>query len=132
MARLVERVFDPAQPLVVRRFFAYAGRHWNAGDLFPWTQLAVDMRRVRQLFEAGKLMHPNTEYAQPASASPIPARFKDEDAPHVTAALESDELDGMNMRELRAIAEAEGAAIRLRREDQRQAIRDGRRVRSAA
>jgi hypothetical protein len=154
MARLVERVFDPSKPLFVRRFFAGAGRHWNPGDEFPWRRLAIDARRVRLLFDSGKLMHAAT--AEPAFAplievgavgavlTPAPSiaqETEDEDIHHiaVTAAPadeqpaapeqvtgETDGLDDLKMKDLRAIAAAEGAPVRLRRNEQIDAIRENR------
>jgi len=154
MARLIERTFQPNEPTVVRRFFVAAGRHFNPGDVFDWRRLAVAQRRVKQLFDNGKLMHPETAAeavvepvievgAVGAILTPEPSieqEMQDEDIAHVAATAEDDEpgpadlveagddgLDALNMRELRAIAEAEGAPTRLRREDQRQAIREHRR-----
>lgn len=151
MARIVERVFDPNRPLIVRRFFAGAGRHWNPGDEFPWRRLAVDLRRVRLLFEAGKLMHPDEslsktpdlvglQAADQSAYTQIPSiaqEIQDEDIHHaaVTAGEQpapveqaTDELDDLGMKELRAIAEAEGAPTRVSREAQREAIRENRRA----
>ena len=140
MARLIERVFDPAKPLIVRRFFAGAGRHWNPGDHFPWRQLAVNARRVRLMFEAGKLMHPEAsedaliEVGAVGAITPAPSiaqGMQDEDIHHVAVAPVTDELDDLGMKELRAIAEAEGAPTRVSRADQRQAIREHRRASAA-
>lgn len=58
MARLIKRDFDPKQPLVARRYFVAAGHHFPIGAPFPWKRLMIDLRRVRLLFEAGKVMHP--------------------------------------------------------------------------
>jgi hypothetical protein len=139
MARLIERVFDPAKPLIVRRFFAGAGRHWNPGDEFPWRQMAVDQRRVRLMFEAGKLTHPETfstfvqapvEVVAPVltPAPSIAQEVQDEDIHRVAvSASDPDGLDDLNMVELRAIAAAEDAPTRVSREAQREAIRENRR-----
>jgi len=149
MSRLIERIFDPSRPLVVRRFFAAAGRHFNPGDPFDWRRYAVDQRRVRLMFEAGKLMHPEPTFAEHARLSqpvievaavgailsPAPSieqEMQDEDiaatsTPLDDAVLIDDGLDALNMRELRDIAAAEGAPTRLRRADQREAIREHRR-----
>ncbi len=67
MPRLIERTFNPSVPVVVRRMFVAAGRHWNPGDVFDWPRLAIAQRRVRQLFDNGKLMHPEV------AASPLPS-----------------------------------------------------------
>jgi hypothetical protein len=148
MARLIERVFDPSKPLYVRRFFAGAGRHWNPGDEFPWRRLAMDARRVRLLFEAGKLTHDGASFSAEADwtgmqsadqaayvePAPVSVEMQDEDIHHaaVTApASEPDGLDDLNMVELRAIAAAEGAPTRVSRSDQREAIREHRRASAA-
>lgn len=143
MARLISREFNPTTPVHVRRFFVAAGRHWNPGDLFDWPRLSVAQRRVKQLFDAGKLMHANdggeiagpgdtalmgekpseqTRIAEPASTLPPTAA-----ATAASAATPQDELDDLNMKELRVIAEREGAPSRVSRESQRDAIRETRR-----
>jgi hypothetical protein len=153
MARHIERVFDPRQPLVTRRFFVAAGRHYNPGDPFEWRRLSVDQRRVKLLFDAGKIMHPVTE------GSPIELEVQDEDIHHIavtaasadeqpaapeqvssepaetaeTAASDElqDDLTDLTMKELRAIADAEGAPFRVSRDAQREAIREHRHARDA-
>jgi hypothetical protein len=148
MALLPERVFDPTRPVVARRFFVAAGRHFNPGDVFDWKRSSVDQRRVRLLFDAGKIMHPEptlTASAKPAAtpkpepvATPISIEMQDEDVHHiaVTAAaadeqpapsLEDDGLEDLGMKELREIAMAENAPFRVSREAQREAIRENRR-----
>jgi len=144
MARLIERVFDARKPLVVRRFFVAAGRHYNPGDAFDWRRMAVDQRRVKLMFDAGKLMHPND-----ASVGEIALEMQDEDVHHiaVTAAATdeqpaatiqdapadepTDDLTDLTMKELRVIADTEGAPFRVSREAQRAAIREHRRERAA-
>jgi hypothetical protein len=145
MARLIERVFDPSKPLIVRRFFAGAGRHWNPGDDFPWRRLAVDARRVRLMFEAGKLMHADEggrvgpKGFEPPAIGPaltaeeqtasIAQEMQDEDIHHIAVTstpVYDDGLEDMKMQDLRAIAEAEGAPTRLRRQDQIDVIRENR------
>lgn len=141
MARLISRPFDPTQPVYARRFFVAAGRHYNPGDLFDWQRLSVAQRRVFLLYEAGKLTHeagteaPKAEKpkAAPAPApEPKPVEQEVQDDEILAAAAEpesetsADELDSLNMKELRAIAEAEGAPYRTSRDAQRQAIREHR------
>ena len=142
MARLISREFNPAVPVVVRKFFVAAGRHWNPGDVFEWERLCVAQRRVKQLFDAGKLAHTDestkSDWAglqareSAAEITPAPA-IEDEvqDDTILAAAAEPaalvDDLDGLNMKELRAIAAEIGAPYRLRSEDQREAIREARR-----
>lgn len=72
MARLIDRSFNPAKPLIVRRLFVAAGRHFKIGDEFDWKRLAVDLRRTKLLYEAGKLMHRDDETAQ----NPLPKAAK--------------------------------------------------------
>jgi hypothetical protein len=147
-----ERFFDPTLPLVVRRFFVAAGRHFNPGDTFDWKRLAVNQRRTRQLFEAGKLMHgpaaaplpraaveKRAEIVLPDAAPFIAVEMQDEDAHHVAimaaaladeppaATAEDDGLDVLDMKALREIADVENAPFRVSREAQRQAIRENRR-----
>ena len=144
MPRLIERAFNPAETVVARRFFVAAGRHYNPGDVFDWRRLAVAPRRVKQLFDNGKLMHREVAVSE-ASPAPLPAppppppppptgeqELEDQRILAVAAgpADMRDELDGMNMKELREIAAAEGAPTRLRREDQRDAIREHRLARA--
>jgi hypothetical protein len=139
MARLISRPFDPTQPVYARRFFVAAGRHYNPGDHFDWQRLSVAQRRVFLLFEAGKLTHdagteaPAQKEEKPKPA-PKPVEQEVQDDEILAAAAEptpepeepTDELDDMNMKQLRAIAEAEGAPYRTSRDAQRQAIREHR------
>ena len=139
MARLISRPFDPTKPVYARRFFVAAGRHYEPGTLFDWQRLAVAQRRVFLLYEAGKLTHeadanaemPKAETPKPAPVKePKPVEQEVQDEGILTAAVEpeapTDELDDMTMKELRAIAEEEGAPYRTSRELQRQAIREHR------
>jgi hypothetical protein len=150
MARLIERTFDPARPVTVRRFFVAAGRHWQPGDTFDWPRLAIAQRRVKQLFDNGKLMHETYATAVPAPVAPPPPpttpepsieqEIEDEDSHDNAAASQEpatepatepqDDLDGLNMVQLREIALAEDAPSRVSREAQREAIREARRARS--
>jgi hypothetical protein len=146
MSRLIERNFDPAKPVLARRFFVAAGRHYNPGDTFDWKRLSVDQRRVKLLFDAGKLLHPDTPFASPAPASAsapaIAQEMQDEDvhrsAVTATAADEQpapaeqvdDGLDDLDMKALRAIADAENAPLRVSRDLQRKAIRENRRAKA--
>ena len=154
MARLIDRSFDPNRPVKARRFFVAAGRHWEPGRAFPWKNMALAQRRVKLLFDAGKLMH--ADYAdggvvgaedftpalmgeKPSESTITPAptvsqevQVQDEDAFHIavtaTPAEPMDDLDGLNMKELREIADREGAPSRVSREAQREAIREQRRA----
>jgi hypothetical protein len=150
MARLIERTFDPARPVYVRRFFVAAGRHLQPGDLFDWRRWSIDQRKTRQLFDVGKLMHDATA----SVVTPAPTALQEvEDEAILIAASEAPEappteapeappteapeaqpeddgLDDMNMIQLRAIAAEEGAPTRQRRDDQRAVIRENRLARA--
>lgn len=155
MARLIDRSFNPNVPVYVRRFFVAAGRHWNPGDLFDWTRLAIAQRRVKQLFDNNKLMHlddapaPKPDLAglqareamrhvEPAPEPEPEPTFAEDLTQSLTEAVEMeaasepvDELDELDMKALRAIAAEEGAPSRVSREAQRQAIRENRLERAA-
>lgn len=146
MTRLVERIFDSSAPLVVRRFFVAAGRHWEPGDVFDWRRLSVAHRRVRQLFDAGKLMHMSdggevfgpgdiplmgekpSEQTRLVSDlqpnTPVNTDAQGAAAPLPPADEPEDDLDDLDMRQLRAIAEEIGAPTRVSRAAQREAIRE--------
>ncbi|HEY7821726.1 MAG TPA: hypothetical protein VIG24_02775 [Acidimicrobiia bacterium] len=149
MARLIDRSFDPTQPLVARRFFVAAGRHFNPGDAFDWKRLSVDQRRTKLLFEAGKLMHPHQQTAQRPVPQPKSAAVADRTPSEISdpkpdvvldqhdepddemteAVLSPDSVDGLddlNMKELRKLAYKEGAPSRTSRETQIEAIREYR------
>lgn len=153
MARLISREFNPAVPVIVRRPFIANGRHFKPGDVFDWKRLSVTPRRAKQMFDAGKLMHeaPTAEtncaglQARESASSAPSIQTEVEDATIRAAASEGtfgddlveslkeavgaepiDELDELDMKALRAIAEAEGAPTRVSREAQRKAIRENR------
>jgi len=143
MPLVPERVFDPTKPVVARRFFVAAGRHFNPGDVFDWKRSSVDQRRVRLLFDAGKIMHPEPTFKVSGTAAlPISVEVQDEDIHHIavtsaaaadeqpTAPVEDDGLHDLGMKELREIAVVENAPFRVSREAQRDAIREARRERA--
>jgi len=58
MARPIkERVFDPSKPLFAVRSFTANGHTFEKGKPFAWRRLAIDQRRVRQMFDARKIEH---------------------------------------------------------------------------
>jgi len=126
MARIPERKFDPAQPVIARKYFTANGRKYAPGALFDWRKDAISQRRVAQMFDAGKLKHDDI----------TPERIKPEITPErIDNPLESldyydaetDDLDTIDdMKELRRIADSEGAPYKVSKADQRQAIRDNR------
>jgi len=157
MARLIDRPYDPNRPLVVRRFFVAGGRHFSPGDTFDRRKVLVTPRRLRQLFDAGKLVHmadgggvagpgPAPLMGEVVSGSfmpltplaPLQQEIQDEDVlaiagtplPEPVAEIQ-DDLTDLNMKDLRAIAEAENAPTRTSRADQRAAIRENRVERAA-
>jgi hypothetical protein len=108
MARLIFREFDATQPTYARRKFIANGRRYVPGDLFDWRRLSLTERKAKQMFDGGHLMH-------------------GEVTPEPIAATPADNLDLIeDMKELRAIAAAEGAPYKVSKADQRQAIRDNR------
>lgn len=116
------KTFDPAQPLVVRRAFNGNGRHFKPGDPFEWDKLAIDRRRVRQLFDAGKVMHPQSLEPERKTAPDV------RETPGVQVQA-PDELDRItDMRELREIAEREGAKTTTSKTMQRRYIRENRQL----
>jgi len=142
MPLVPERVFDPTKPVVARRFFVAAGRHFNPGDAFDWKRSSVDQRRVRLLFDAGKIMHAATTATPEVSVAPsISIEVQDDDIHHIavtatasdeqpSAPVEDDGLEELGMKELRGIAAVEDAPFRVSREAQRDAIREARRERA--
>lgn len=150
MARIPSSEFNPAVPVLVRRFFVAAGRHWSPGDLFTWQRLAVDQRRVKQLFDAGKLMHP-AQGGVVAAPVQMPLMGEVPTESTIQTEIENDEilanaasgtaptsdepvddLTDLGMKELRAIAEEINAPSRVSREAQREAIRETRRAQAAS
>jgi len=123
MRAFAERIFDPAQPMIVRRPLTAAGRHFKPGDEFDWKRMAVDQRRVRLLFEQGKLRHSSEPVRQSKPATPRPDPVKPE--PQVQEP--ADELDNIeDMKVLREIAIREGARTTVAKDRQRELIRDNR------
>jgi hypothetical protein len=109
--RIVERNFDPKKPLVARRDFVAAGRHYSVGDAFDWKRLSVAQRRVAQMFESNHVGHPDEQPEQEiVDTTPPPA-------PPQTSDLDVDSLA-----QLQAIARAEGAPIKTTKIAQRDAI----------
>ena len=122
MARLITRTFNAATPLVTRRPFVAAGRHFRPGDPFPWRNMPVSERQAGLLFNNGKVMHPE------AGTAPEPAPEPDPTPAPVSAPEPTpepvDALDGMGMKRLRTIAAEIEAPTRTSRVEQRIAIRD--------
>ena len=49
--------FDASRPLTVRRPFKMNGRAYGRGAEFDWRSLMITPRRVRQMYDAGHLVH---------------------------------------------------------------------------
>lgn len=116
MARPISREFDAAKPTIARRSFIASGRHYVAGNAFDWRRLALTPRKAKQMFDSGHIGH---------EAATVKESLTVESAPVVLE--QPDNLDAIDdMKELRAIADAEGAGYKVSKVDQRQAIRDNR------
>jgi len=136
MPRLVSREFDQARPTYARRAFIANGHRYKSGDLFDWRRIALSVRKAKQLFDSGHLGHLNEadvveieiETEQPVDTlDEKPAEIEVEDNEILAAVVEGDELDAIDdMKELRIIADAEGAPYKVSKADQRQAIRENR------
>lgn len=122
MPRIVSREFDQARPTYARRAFIANGHRYKSGDLFDWRHIALNVRKAKQLFDSGHLGHRNDDVVEDK-----PIEIEVEGNEILAAAVEGDELDAIDdMKELRAIADAEGAPYKVSKADQRQAIRDNR------
>lgn len=142
MARIPERKFDPSKPVYARKAFTANGNKIAGGQQFDWKKLAVAQRRALQMFEAGYLYHADSKPVNVTvedkttvkpTPEPVDVTFKDKIEELAEMGQEWDEepvgddLDAIDdMKELRAIADAEGAPYKVSKKDQRQAIRDNR------
>lgn len=107
-----DREFKPSLPVYCRRPFIANGRHYKPGDVMDWRKLSIAQRKIVLMFGAGMLEH-RKDAPEPVIAEPEPTI--------------TDELDLIDdLKELRAIADAEGAPYKVSKADQRQAIRDNR------
>jgi len=143
MARIPERKFDPARPVFARKYFTANGRKYVPGTPLDWRSASISQRRVAQMFDAGKLIHNDKmDVIERVNAPEVTVedKFTPEEEAAFEAALELAEIevvDGLNpdlddldriddMKELRRIADSEGAPYKVSKVDQRQAIRDHR------
>lgn len=69
MAQPQRQPFTPKGPFVVSRPFRWAGRDYNVDEVFPARRMAVDPRRLRQLWEQRKLMIPLDGEVEEVSSS---------------------------------------------------------------
>jgi hypothetical protein len=110
------REFDPRKPVEVRLSFRYAGRDYAPGEPFEWRRAGISMRRVRQMYEAGKLqsaghVDPAPEPVEPLEQMPV---------------VEDDGFEQMTLTDLRMLAELEGAPTRRSKADQIESLREHR------
>ena len=120
MARLiVKRVFNPKEPILARRAFSAAGRTFQPGDVFNWSRLSVSPRRVRQMYDAGMLMHSDEPVAEETVVETETVVATE--IPPAPPADNSD-LDVESLVVLQAIAKREGAAFKSTKAAQRQSI----------
>jgi len=113
------KTFEPSMPLLARRPFSINGRRYSPGDKFDWRKLSVSTRRVSQMFDAGKLMHPENDKKQEALDDLADAsQYWDKSSEDYNL----EEID--DMKELRRIADTLGAPYKVSKADQRKAIRD--------
>lgn len=122
MARIPERKFDHARPVVARKYFIASGRKYVPGDVFDWRGAMVTPRRAQQMFDAGKLMHENitaTPEPEPVEDNPLESlEYYEAEIPKL------DDLEDIDdMKELRRIADEIGAPYKVSKADQREAIR---------
>jgi len=118
-----DRTFNPSMSVYCRRPFIANGRRYAPSEMFDWRKLSVSMRKVSTMFGSGLLWHQDNAPAPAPVAEPVAVA-----APVVEPVVAPvDDLDAIDdMKELRLIADAEGAPYKVSKTDQRQAIRDNR------
>jgi hypothetical protein len=57
MARLIERTFDPSQPVVAAKSFIAGGRQFKIGQVLDWRKMGVSERRIRNMFGTRLIDH---------------------------------------------------------------------------
>jgi hypothetical protein len=118
MARLsVKGIFDPKQPLLVRRAFSAAGRTFQPGDAFPWKRLSVSLRRAFLMYESGLLRHSDDADAEETVTEET---VTEENPP--APPIDNSDLDVESLVVLQTIAKREGAAFKSTKAAQRQSI----------
>jgi hypothetical protein len=118
-----DRTFNPSMSVYCRRPFIANGRRYSPNDIFDWRKMSVSMRKVSTMFGSGLLCHQDKAPAPSPAVEPVAVA-----APVVEPVVAPvDDLDAIDdMKELRLIADAEGAPYKVSKTDQRQAIRDNR------
>jgi hypothetical protein len=138
MARLsVKGIFDPKQPLLVRRAFSAAGRTFQPGDAFPWKRLSVSLRRAFLMYESGLLRHSDdadaeetvteetvteeTVTEETVTEETVTEETVTEENPPAPP-IDNSDLDVESLVVLQTIAKREGAAFKSTKAAQRQSI----------
>lgn len=67
----MDRYFRIDSPTVARRAFRANGRAFKPGDIFPWQQMAISVRKARQLFDSGLIAQPTGMAEDAAPPQPI-------------------------------------------------------------
>lgn len=120
-----ERRFDAKRPVYVSKSFKGNGRNWQPGQYFDWHRMAISQRRVRQMFDAGKLKHDESDFEEQRVDNPGTQKVHTEVGP--VEVQTPDELDDIeDMKELRDIANREGAKTTTSKTLQRKYIRENR------
>lgn len=120
--------FDPSKPIYVRRPLRAGGRPFGKDDVFPWRQMAVDVRRVRQMFEQGKLYHAREDAAGGAEtigAEPQEAVAQEPVTPTVqdSGKMTVDELiENYQISDLRDMARKMGVPTKRSKKEQAELI----------
>jgi len=117
-------IFDPSKPLYVRRVLKANGQKFNKGDRFPWDRMAVSERRVRLMFESGKLTHGNEAKSEQKKSNNTTTVSTDTGPVQVQKPDELDEIGYLN--ELQEIAKNEGVPLVQSKSLQRKKIRENR------
>lgn len=125
--RIVERVFNPKQPLLVRRAFSAAGRTFQQGDSFDWKRMSISTRRVALMFDSGHLYHADdSEAVAEAVVEEVVTEAVVTETEQTPPPADNSDLEVDSLVVLQAIAQREGAALKSTKAAQRQAIIDKR------
>lgn len=131
------RQFDPKKPLEVRVWFRWAGRDYEPGQPFDWRSKGISVRRVRQMFDSGKVKEApfdiedavDEPVEEPADEAPETVEDPADEASE-TVDFDLDFSDGLDeiysLKDLKQIAESEGAPTKRSIKEQRDAIREHR------
>ena len=142
--------FDASRATVARRPFLANGRRYKPGSDFPWRRLAIDVSKVKRMYDNNFLMHVEPVNApidlpQPANAPDRVIDYNHEPIREPADVVESvtnpdikpdikpdgDDLDAIeDMKALRDIADEIGAPYKVSKTQQRKAIREARKASS--